>query len=222
MRLQAYHAVENLHAGIFHAPSPANIRGLVEAGHQLHDHSRFLRSRRLRQRLEHRRIRAGAIKRLLHRHHSRVDRSLLDEAHHRVVGIIGMVQQNIPLTQVFKEVRNLPAQIQLFGSKRREFEIRPLNIAVKEHQAGQIHRSVGLVYLRVRPARSSPAACPRSPDGHRSQSPGEPRRPCAGYAARCESTPAAIGFLLPQSRGLNCASRGKPPEPALRSPGTCR
>ncbi len=75
--LEAHHAVEDLHAGVFHAARPADVRGLVEARHQL-DHQRgFLGGRGLDQRLEHGRVVAGAVERLLHGDDGRVLRALL-------------------------------------------------------------------------------------------------------------------------------------------------
>ena len=141
MRLQAHHAVKDLHAGVFHAARPANIRGLVEARHQLHHHRRFLGGAGLGQRLEHRRIVAGAVERLLHRHHGRILRALLDEVDHRIVGIVGMVQQNVAMAQLVEDSGRLAAQQQRLGREGLELQIRPLHVAVKEHQARKIHRA---------------------------------------------------------------------------------
>jgi hypothetical protein len=51
MGLEADDAVEDLHAGVFHAARPADVRGLVEAGHQLDDQRGFLGGGGLDQRL---------------------------------------------------------------------------------------------------------------------------------------------------------------------------
>ena len=64
--LEADDAVKDLHTGVFHAARPADIRGLVEAGHQLDDQRGLLGGGGLNQRLEDGRVVAGAIERLLH------------------------------------------------------------------------------------------------------------------------------------------------------------
>ena len=64
--LEADDAVEDLHAGIFHAARPADVRGLVEAGHQLDNQRGLLGGGGLDQRLEDGRIVAGAVEGLLH------------------------------------------------------------------------------------------------------------------------------------------------------------
>ena len=105
MRLQPHDAVENLHARVFHAARPANIRRFIEARHQLHHDRRFLGGAGFGQRLKHRRIVAGAVKRLLHRHYGRVLRALLDELDHRVVRVVRMMQQNVAMAQLVEDVR---------------------------------------------------------------------------------------------------------------------
>ena len=53
MGLQPHHAVENLHAGVFHGAGPANVRSLIEASHQLHHHRYLLGLRGFGERMEH-------------------------------------------------------------------------------------------------------------------------------------------------------------------------
>ena len=64
--LEADDAVEDLHAGVFHAARPADVGGFVEAGHELDDQRGFLGGRGFDERLEHGRVLAGAVERLLH------------------------------------------------------------------------------------------------------------------------------------------------------------
>ncbi len=142
VRLQSHHAVEDLHAGVFHAARPADVRSLVEARHQLDHQRRLLGRRGIDQGLEDRRILAGAIERLLHAHHRVVFRSLLDEVHHRIVGIVRMVQQDVAGAQVFEDVVGLAAQMQRLGCKGWKFQIRPLNVAVEEHHPRQVHGAI--------------------------------------------------------------------------------
>ena len=110
VRLQAHHAVKDLHAGVFHAARPADVRRLVEARHQLHHHRGFLGRAGFGQRLEHRRVVAGAVERLLHGHDGRILRALLDELDHRIVGVVGMVEQNVAMAQLVEDAGGLAAQ----------------------------------------------------------------------------------------------------------------
>ena len=140
--LEADHAVKNLHAGVFHAARPADIRGLVEAGHQLHHQRGFLGGGGLNQRGKHGRVVAGAVERLLHAQHGGVFRALLDEIDHRIVGVVGVVEQNVALAQLVEDVGRLAAQVQGLGREGRELEVGPLHVAIKEHKPRQIHRAV--------------------------------------------------------------------------------
>ncbi len=102
--LEADDAVEDLHAGVFHAARPADVGGLVEAGHQLDDQRGFLGGGGLGERLEHGRVVAGAIEGLLHGDHGGVFGALLDEVDHRVVGVVGVVEQDVVLAQLVEDV----------------------------------------------------------------------------------------------------------------------
>ena len=64
--LEADDAVKDLHAGVFHAARPADVGSLVEARHQFDDERGFLGGGGFDERLEHGRILAGAVERLLH------------------------------------------------------------------------------------------------------------------------------------------------------------
>ena len=64
--LEAEDAVEDLHAGVFELAGPADVGGLVEAGHQLDDDGDFLGLRGVGEGAEHGRVFAGAVEGLLH------------------------------------------------------------------------------------------------------------------------------------------------------------
>ena len=142
MGFEADHPVEDLHSGVLHAARPADIRGLVEARHQL-DHQRgFLGGRGLNQRSEDGRVVAGAIEGLLHRDHCVVLSALLDEIHYRIVGVVRMVEQDIALPHLVEDVGGLAAQFEGLGREGRELQLRPLHVAIKEHQPRKIHRAI--------------------------------------------------------------------------------
>ena len=97
--------MEDLHARVFHAARPADVRSLVEARHQLHHQRGFLVGAGLGQRLKHGRVVAGAVERLLHGHHGRILRALLDKVDHRIVRIVGVVEQNVAMAQLVENSR---------------------------------------------------------------------------------------------------------------------
>ena len=105
VRLEAYDAVEDLHAGIFHAARPTDVGGFVEAGHELDDEGGFLGGGGFDERGEDGRILAGAIERLLHADDGGIFGALLDEVDDRVVGVVGVVKQNVVLAQLVEDVR---------------------------------------------------------------------------------------------------------------------
>ncbi len=156
MGLQPHHAVEDLYTGILHAARPANVRSLVEARHQLHHQRGFLGGRGLSQRCEDGRVVAGAVEGLLHAHHRRVLRALLDEPDHRIVGVVGVVQQNIALAQLVEHIARLAAQVQRLGREWRKLQVRPLHIGIKEHEPRQVYgplaaKDLILIELEVHP-----------------------------------------------------------------------
>ena len=50
-----------------------------------------------------------------------------------------MVEEDVAGAQVFKDVGGLAAQVQRLGREGRELQIGPLNVAVEEHHARQVH-----------------------------------------------------------------------------------
>ena len=104
MSLESHDAVEDLHAGVFHAARPANVGGFVEAGHELDDEGGFLGGGSFNERREDGRVLAGAIERLLHADDGGVFRALLDEVDYRIVGVVGMVEKDVVLAEFVKDV----------------------------------------------------------------------------------------------------------------------
>ena len=109
--LEADDAVKDLHAGVFHAARPADVRGFVEAGHQLDDQRGFLGGGGFDQRLEDGRVVAGAVEGLLHADDGGVFGALLDEVDDRVVGVVGVMEQDVVLAQLVEDVGGLAAEV---------------------------------------------------------------------------------------------------------------
>ena len=135
--LEADDAVEDLHAGVFHAARPADVGGLVEAGHQLDDQRGFLGGGGLGERLEHGRVLAGAVEGLLHGDDGGVFGALLDEVDDRVVGVVGVVEQDVVLAQLVEDGGGLAAEVKGLGREGRELEVGALDVAVEEHERGR-------------------------------------------------------------------------------------
>ena len=91
---------------------------------------------------KHGRVVAGAVEGLLHGDDGGVFGALLDEVDHRIVRIVGVVEQDVVLAQLVEDVGGLAAQVQRLGREGRELQIRPLHVAIKEHQPREIHRAV--------------------------------------------------------------------------------
>ena len=102
VRLQSHQPVKHLHAGVFKTSRPSDVGGFIKAGFQLHHHGYFFFARGFQQRQGDRRIRVGAIERLLDGQHARVVRRCAQEIHHRVVAIVRMVQQHVLTAQGFE------------------------------------------------------------------------------------------------------------------------
>ena len=130
MRLEADDTVKDLDAGVFHAARPADVGGFVEAGHELDDQCGFLGGRGLDERGEDRRIVAGAVEGLLHGHDGRVFGALLDEVDDGVVGVVGVVEQDVVLAELVKDARGFAAEHEWLWSERLELEVGPADIVI--------------------------------------------------------------------------------------------
>ena len=78
--------------------------------------------------------------------------ALLDEVHHRVVGVVGMVEQDVVLAQLVEDVGGLAAEMQRLGREGRELEVGPLDVAVEKHEAREIHGAIAaedLVFVEL-------------------------------------------------------------------------
>ena len=94
--LQRDEAIDHLHAGPFQIARPFDVGGLVEARLELDQRGdRLARLRRLDQGADDGAVLAGAIKRLLDRHHIGIGRGLAQELHHRVEAFEGMMDDQV-------------------------------------------------------------------------------------------------------------------------------
>ena len=128
MGLQLEEAVDHLHAGALQVARPADIGFLVEARLQLDQRRHRLAGLgRLDQRLDDRAVVAGAIERLLDRHHRRVARRLAQELHHDVEALVGMMDDDVLLPDrgeaIAAEIADALGKARVVG---REDEVGPL------------------------------------------------------------------------------------------------
>jgi len=130
MRLEPHQAMEHLHARIFEIARPADIRIFIEACLELYDRSDFLLFCRGNQSRHDQRMLVGTVERLLDRKHPRVLRGRLNKRHHRVVGIKGMVQQDIVAPQFLEQILRFGRESQLTRRKEPELELRMRRLLV--------------------------------------------------------------------------------------------
>jgi hypothetical protein len=81
-------------------------------------------------------------------------RALLHELDHRIVGVVGVVEQNVALAQFIEDAGGLAAEQERFGREGLELEVGPLDVAVEKHEAREIQetlaaKNLGLVELEV-------------------------------------------------------------------------
>ena len=72
-----------------------------------------------------------------------------DEIHHRVVGVVRMMQQDVAMANLLEDVLRLAIQLQLARHKRLEFQVGPVRLLVEMKQSRKIHRPVGAIDLPV-------------------------------------------------------------------------
>ncbi len=134
MRLQPREAIRNLHARIFQAARPVNVRHFIEARLEFDDDSDFFFSSGIEQRFRDRRIRIRAIQRLLHRQNARIAAGRIEKIHDGVVRLVRMMDENILVTQSFKHRIGVVADTNLFRRERRIFQIGPRRFFVQMKQ----------------------------------------------------------------------------------------
>ena len=96
--LERDEAIDHLHAGAFQVARPFDVGGFVETGLEFDQRGdRLARLRRLDQGADDGAVVAGAIERLLDRHHIRIGRGLAQELHHRVEALERMMDDKVLL-----------------------------------------------------------------------------------------------------------------------------
>ena len=104
--LKADDAVDDVHAGAFELAGPGDVGVLVEARLDLDQRQHLLAGvGRVDQRVDDRRVGAGAVQRLLDGQHARVGGRLGEERlHRRGERIVGVVQQDVALADRGEDV----------------------------------------------------------------------------------------------------------------------
>src|SRR5690606_12193887 len=133
MGFQLDEAEHHLHASTFKVSRPADIGFLIEPGLEFHQCSdRLAAFRCVDQRTHNRTVVGGAVKRLLDRHHLRIDRGLAQKLHHRVEALIGVVDDDVlftdcretiatTVTNPFWKARIIRNELQIIARKRYDF-----------------------------------------------------------------------------------------------------
>ena len=133
--LQLDEAVDHLHAGAFEIARPADVGLLVEPRLEFdHRSDRFAGFGGFRKRPHDRRIRRGAIQRLLDRDDIGIARRLMQEIDHDVERLVGMVNDEVLLPDRGEAIAAVIADA--VGIARRvghEFEIRPVEVGELRH-----------------------------------------------------------------------------------------
>src|SRR5271167_3542246 len=95
MSLQTHESVKNLDTGVFQITRPTDIRGFVEPRFQFHDRCHFFSCGGGDERGNDQRVLAGTVESLLDGKYVVVLGGGLNERDDRIVGIEGMVEENI-------------------------------------------------------------------------------------------------------------------------------
>ena len=151
MGLELDEAIHDLRAGALERARPADVGLLIETGLELDQRGdRFSRFRRLDQRPHDGRFGRRPVEGLLDGDHVGVARGLLQELHHDVKGLVGMMNNEILLTNGRETVAGVIADA--FGITRvvrHEFEIRPIQthelrqFVEREHAVDQENLVIG-------------------------------------------------------------------------------
>src|SRR5450755_2611796 len=133
--LEADQSVKYLHAGVFQIARPADVGVFVEAGFKLYDGGYFFFLRGRDQCGNNQRMLVGAVERLLDGEHLRIFGGGLNERYDCIVGIVGMVKQNIVAAEFLEQVLRLGCKAEFPWHERLELELGMLGLVVDVEQA---------------------------------------------------------------------------------------
>ena len=151
MRLVADDAVHDVGAGLLQLCGELDVVRLVKARTQLDDRRHLLaRARRFDQRIDHGRVPAGSVERLLDRQHARIARGLPHELDHGRERVERVVQQKVALAQHLEQVRatllHAPGNALDEG---RVLEVGPLDEIHHRHQPVHVDRAVHAIQVAL-------------------------------------------------------------------------
>ncbi len=141
--LLAEEAVKDLYAVVLKLTCPANVGGLIEACHELDDDRCLLGVGGVFEGAEDGGVGAGAIERLLDGDDVFIGLAGLDKHLHGVVGVEGMVQQNVGAAQLVEDVRALRGQRELAPVELGEFEVLAVHRGVQIHEPREVDQAFG-------------------------------------------------------------------------------
>ena len=125
-------SVDDVRAGLFEAVGPADVRFLVEAGQELHEHGDLLALLRgPREGADDGGVPARAVERLLDGEHVGVVRGLGGEGHDRIEGVVRVVEEHVALIEHGEDA--LP------GRKLRHGK-RPQRLVPQIFEGGQVEK----------------------------------------------------------------------------------
>jgi len=105
--LQPHHAVKYLGRRRLPCCAPSGCSRPRRSAPSVPQRGYFLGGRGFGQRFADRRVAAGAVERLLHGENQRVFGALLDEFDDGVVGVVGVMEQDVVLAEFIEDVRDL-------------------------------------------------------------------------------------------------------------------
>ncbi len=137
-------------ARLLQHPGPDNVVLLVKPCLQLHQHRHLLAVfRRLGQGRNNGRIAADPVQGLFDGQDLGIPGRLADELHHRLKGLVWMVQQNVPLTDLVEDFTPLGQLGHRLGCVSGSFQMVKSLQAIKLHKHRQIQGTVHHVYILV-------------------------------------------------------------------------
>ena len=146
MDFVAEHTIHHVRARFFQAPCPFHIVRFVKTRHQFHHHGYLLaRFGRRQQRFDQFGIRAGAVNRHFDGDHIGIVRRIVDKFHHRLEGLVRMVQQDVALGDFIEQAGRFAQRRRILRHIGRKFQFLARHHVGHGHQPHQIHRPVHAV-----------------------------------------------------------------------------